>query len=421
MESITLAAPACLAGTVTLPGSKSITNRALLVAALAPGVSRISGALKSDDTRYMAAALGQLGVKIEEPDATTFVVHGRGGHFVESATPLFLGNAGTAVRFLAALAPLIIGKTVVTGDERMQHRPIGDLAAALSQLGAQVSLDSGCPPLTVVSTGRLTGRRVTVRGDISSQFVSALLMVLPYAAEETEIVLEGPLTSPGYTQITTSVMAAFGVTAFATATGWRVPIKKYQPTDFGVEPDASSATYFWGIEKLCDTTFEFPGAPRAWSQPDADSRTILEKFPAPFGVVDATNFPDAVPTLAVVAAFADGYTRFTGIRNLRVKECDRIAALATELNKLADGLAHEDGDELVIHGRRDLAETARRGVLIATYHDHRIALAFSLAALRISGLAIQNPACVSKSFPEFWEVLQNLGVKIAPQNELPTG
>jgi 3-phosphoshikimate 1-carboxyvinyltransferase len=406
-----------LAGSVQLPGSKSITNRALLLAALAEGKSEIRNALESDDSRFMSEGLGKFGVKIEKPEANIFEVWGNGGKFEESSEPIYLGNAGTATRFLTAASTLIIGETVITGNERMQHRPIQDLIDALEQLGAKIESNDGCPPLQIVSTGKLTGKTIKIRGDVSSQFVSALLMVLPYASEEIELKIEGDLASRGYVRITTAVMNAFGVIPFSIDEGYRVPIKNYSPTVFEVEPDASSATYFWAAKKLVPAAagIEIANAPKNWIQPDARSREIMERFPEPFGTVQGERFPDAVPTLAVLAAFAGGESRFTGIKNLRVKECDRIVAVVTELNKIKAGLAEEDGDDLIIHGDRDLAQNGK-GTEIETYNDHRIAMSFFLAGLKIPGIKIRNPDCVAKSFPNFWKVWENLGVKFKKIN-----
>ncbi len=400
-----------LVGSVALPGSKSITNRALLLAALAEGQSTITGALKSDDTKYMATGLGQLGVQITEPDATTFVVQGTGGHLSESTRPLDLGNAGTAVRFLTAAATLVVGETTITGSERMQSRPISDLTDALKQLSVKIETTDGSPPVQITSTGKLTGYSVKVRGDISSQYISALLMTLPYAADrETELLITGELTSKGYVDITTAVMAAFGVIPLtADYERFVLPKRHYSGTDYAVEPDASSATYFWAAEQLTGGEINLTNAPRAWIQPDAESRGVMERFPDPLGVVDGSRFPDAVPTLAVLAAFADGQSRFTGIGNLRVKECDRILAIVSELNKIKLGLAEEDGDDIVIHGDKNLATTGKPAT-ITTYDDHRIAMAFSLVGLRIPGITIQNPDCVAKSFPDYWQSLESLGV-----------
>lgn len=398
-----------LRGRVQLPGSKSITNRALLLAALAEGKSEIRNALESDDSRFMSEGLKQLGIHIDKPESNVFHVWGTGGKFEESAEPIYLGNAGTATRFLTAATALVIGETVITGDERMQNRPIQDLIDALQQLGVEIESNAGCPPLRIISTGKLTGDIVKIRGDVSSQYVSALLMTLPYASEDVELQLEGELASKGYVDTTTAVMSAFGIIPLQTDTGFKIPKKKYTPTVFDVEPDASSATYFWAAEKLLDQDIDIENAPNHWIQPDALSREIMEKFPEPFGTVDGSIFPDAVPTLAVLAAFAGGESRFTGIKNLRVKECDRIVAVATELNKIKPGIAEESEDSLTIHGDQDLATTGQ-GAEIETYNDHRIAMSFFLTGLKIPGIKIRNPDCVAKSFPNFFKVWERLGV-----------
>ena len=272
-----------LSGSVTLPGSKSITNRALLLAALADGESQITGALKSDDTKFMVEGLQKLGIQIGEPDDTTFVVQGRGGKLDESPEPLFLGNAGTATRFLTAAASLVVGETVITGNERMNKRPIEDLTSALAQLGVKVETNEGCPPVKIISTGKLTGQVVKIRGNVSSQFVSALLMLLPNAAEEIRLELDGRLTSKGYVDITTAVMAGFGVIPLSSDNGFKIPHKTYSATNFAVEPDASSATYFWAAEKLLSQMIEITNAPKMWIQPDAEAWEVMERFPEPFG------------------------------------------------------------------------------------------------------------------------------------------
>ncbi len=400
-----------LSGSVILPGSKSITNRALLLASLAEGKSEIRGALESDDSKFMSDGLRKFGVIIEQPETSIFEVWGNGGKFEEAKEAIYLGNAGTAVRFLTAAASLVIGETVITGDKRMQNRPIQDLVDALQQLGVKIDSNDGCPPLQIISTGKLTGSVITIRGNISSQFVSALLMILPNAAEEIQLRIKDELTSKGYIGITTAVMSAFGVMPLEIDNGFRIPHKKYSPTIFEVEPDASSATYFWAAERLLNQTIEISNAPKIWIQPDALSKEIMEKFPKPFGTIDGSKFPDAVPTLAVLAAFAGGESRFVGIKNLRVKECDRIVAVVTELNKIKTGLAEEDGNDLIIHGNLNLAETGQP-TEIETYNDHRIAMSFFLAGLKVPGIKIRNPNCVTKSFPNFFKVWENLGVKI---------
>lgn len=397
-----------LVGNVILPGSKSITNRALLLAALADGKSEIRGALKSDDTRYMAAGLRQLGITIDEPDATTFIVHGQNGKLTEATEPLTLGNAGTAVRFLTAAALLVNGTTTIDGNEWMRKRPIADLVDALRQLGAQVEFlgKENCPPLRITSGGKITGAAVKIHADVSSQFLSAILMIVPFAPRKLKIEIVGKLTSRGYIAITEKVMAAFGFES-ESCTG---ATSKYRATDFAVEPDASSATYFWAAEKLLNQKIELLNTPTNWIQPDAATAELINQFPHLPNEINGENFPDAIPTLAVLAAFSGREIRFTGIANLRVKECDRIAALALNLNKIKPELATEDGDDLIVFGDANLATNGKPAV-IETFDDHRIAMSFFLAGLKIPGIKIDKPDCVAKSFPQFWEAWEQLGVK----------
>ncbi|MFH1546554.1 MAG: 3-phosphoshikimate 1-carboxyvinyltransferase [Patescibacteria group bacterium] len=412
-----------LSGSVKLPGSKSITNRALLLAALADGESRISGALKSDDTKFMAAALRKLGIKIDEPDDTTFVVFGRNRKLTESSEPLFLGNAGTAVRFLTAAAILVNGKTTIDGDARMRERPIGDLVDALRQLGAKIEYlgKEGCPPLRIISDGKpKTTEEIKVRRDTSSQFLSAILMIQPFTNIKKVIAMaaieDKNLVSPGYVWITVKIMKTFGIELEENKSGLIFQTNKYSPQNFEVEADASSATYFLAAKKLLNQKIEISNLPEPWErnpnsiQPDTQTFEIIEKFPNLPSEINGINFPDAIPTLAVLAAFSGREIHFSGIANLRVKECDRIHALAVNLNKIKSGLAEEVGDDLIIFGDADLAQTGNPAE-IETFDDHRIAMSFFLAGLKIPGIKIDNPDCVAKSFPNFWEAWESLGVK----------
>jgi 3-phosphoshikimate 1-carboxyvinyltransferase len=397
---------------IQIPGSKSITNRALIIATFAKGNSLIQNALKSDDTRFMAKALKKLGVKITEPTSNSFFVQGTQGKFYQPKTKLFLGNAGTAVRFLTATACLVNGEVILDGDKRMQQRPITDLVNALKQLGIKIQYlkKTGCLPLKIISNGKLTATTIKIQGNISSQFISALLMILPFV-KNGEIMTLGKLASKGYIKITQQVMQSFGVRVFSTGRlTKKFKIKKqqnYQATNYLVEPDASSATYFWAAEKLLKQKIKILNAPKIWTQPDAKVQKIIQKFPNLPAKINGENFPDAIPTLAVLAAFTAGKTCFTGIANLRVKECDRISALATELNKIKPDLAEEKGDDLVIHGDSDLAKNGQ-AAKIETYQDHRIAMSFALVKLKIPKIKICNPKCVEKSFPEFFEVWKKL-------------
>lgn len=404
-----------LRGRVVPPGSKSITNRALLLAALAKGRSAISGALKSKDTTLMAAALRQMGVRIDEPDATSFIVTSA-GYLAAPAEPLFLGNAGTATRFLTAAAALVDGVVVVDGDEAMRKRPIGPLVTALKSLGIVASAPTGCPPVMIEGRGHFGAGRVEIDGGLSSQYVSALLMAAPFGDGPIDVALTGKdLDARGYVDLTVAAMRAFGAEVSAVDhTTWRVQPTGYRATDFVVEPDASAATYLWAAEALTGGAIDLGVPTEAFTQPDAAAAKIIKMFPRMPEVIDGSQMQDAVPTLAVLAAFNDTPVRFTGIGNLRVKETDRIRALSTELNRIRTGLAEEIGDDLLVHSDPRLADLGQRNVRtrIETYEDHRIAMSFALAGLRIGGIAILDPDCVGKTYPGYWDALRSLGVQL---------
>ncbi|GHA10857.1 3-phosphoshikimate 1-carboxyvinyltransferase [Devosia pacifica] len=412
-----------LVGRVTPPGSKSITNRALLLAALAEGTSRLSGALKSKDTDLMARALRQMGVTVEEPDETSFVVTSSGRLQVPAA-PLMLGNAGTATRFLTAAVATVDGEVVVDGDEHMRKRPIAPLVDALSKAGVDITSPSGCPPVTVRGTGSFASGRIEIDGGLSSQYVSALLMAAPLAGEAVEVALTGnDIGARGYVDLTLAAMRQFGAQVEEVAGGaWRVSPTGYRATDFQIEPDASAATYLWGAEVLTGGAIDIGVPAEAFTQPDAAAYAMLQQFPNMPAVIDGSQMQDAVPTLAVVAAFNNQPVRFVGIANLRVKECDRVSAIANELSRIQPGLCTEEGDDLVIASDPRLAETlANRNhrVRIETYADHRIAMAFALAGLRIPGIIILDPACAGKTYPGYWKMLQELGVRLEPAEPAP--
>lgn len=399
-----------LRGRVVLPGSKSITNRALLLAGLAAGTSHLTGALKSDDTRHMADALRAMGVAVSEPDETSFIVTGH-GRLAAPEAPVFLGNAGTATRFLTAAAANIEGVTRITGDAHMQRRPIQPLLDALGQIGVRTEAPTGCPPVTVHGTGGIPGGTVMVDAGLSSQYVSALLMAAAGARTATIVALRGnSIGARGYVDLTLAAMRRFGAHVTETAPGaWRVEPTGYQATDFAIEPDASAATYLWAAEILTAGRVDL-GLPAAdFTQPDAAAHALIAQFPHLPAVIEGSQMQDAVPTLAVLAAFNATNVRFTGIANLRVKECDRVRALSTELNRIRPGLAEEIGDDLLVHGDPALAGMQGQA-RIETYSDHRIAMAFALAGLKIGGLTILDPGCVAKTFPDYWAVLAGLGV-----------
>lgn len=401
-----------LRGRVAPPGSKSITNRALLLAALASGTSRLTGALKSDDTRYMAAALRAMGVGVEEPGETGFVVEGS-GRLQAPGEPLFLGNAGTATRFLTAAAATVDGMVVVDGDAHMRKRPIAPLVAALRSLGVDISAPTGCPPVTIHGRGRLRGGRVEVDAGLSSQYVSALLMMAPLSREPIDVALVGSeIGARGYIDLTVAAMQAFGAeVGRVDAASWRVSPTGYAAADFAIEPDASAATYLWAAEALTGGAIDLGVPAAAFTQPDARAYDVIRRFPHLPPVIEGSQMQDAVPTLAVLAAFNATPVRFTGIANLRVKECDRVSALATELSRIRPGLAVEEGDDLLVAADPALAG-ATLPARIETYADHRIAMSFALAGLRIHGITILDPGCVAKTWPGYWRALASLGVEL---------
>ena len=402
-----------LEGHVAPPGSKSITNRALLLAGLARGTSRLTGALKSDDTRHMAEALRRMGVGIDEPDPTGFVVAGT-GRLEAPDGPLFLGNAGTATRFLTAAVGIVDGSVVVDGDSHMRKRPIGPLVEALASLGVAAEAPTGCPPVTVQGRGRFTAGRVEIDAGLSSQYVSAVLMAAPLADGPVEVVLTGPdIGARGYVDLTVAAMRAFGAEVESRdAATWAVSPTRYRAADVHVEPDASAATYLWAAAALTGGTIDLGTPADAFTQPDARAKAVIDLFPHMPAEIDGSQMQDAVPTLAVLAAFNATPVRFTGIANLRVKECDRVHALATELDRLRSGLGREEGDDLLVASDPGLAGQSLP-TEIRTYADHRIAMSFALAGLKLRDVTILDPGCVAKTYPGYWDALAGLGVGLA--------
>jgi 3-phosphoshikimate 1-carboxyvinyltransferase len=411
-----------LHASVRVPGSKSITNRALLLAALAEGETRLQNALFSDDSRHFADSLQRLGFSLLlEENAQAMTIFGRGGKIPAPHADLFVGNAGTAARFLAAFLTLGRGEYTLDGDSRMRERPIGDLLAALAPLGAQVHpLRPGvviAPPLLIRADG-LPGGTTTLRGDISSQFLSALLMVAPYAQNPVEITLSTELNSKPYVEMTLAMMSHFGVTV--ERQGWErflVSPAHYQPrTAYTVESDASAASYFFAAPAICGGTVEVRDISRPALQGDIAFLEVLEQMGCTItetdsgiavsggdalrGVeVDMRDIPDTAQTLAAIAPFAQSPTRIRGIASARVKETDRISATCTELARLGVRV-EEYPDGMIIYPCNDIHPAA-----IQTYNDHRMAMSFALIGLRVPGLQILNPGCVSKTFPNFFETL----------------
>src|SRR3989442_2977446 len=425
-------------GTVKMPGSKSISNRVLLLAALSEGETRVEDLLDSDDTRVMLEALARLGVGIERQSDDSAVVHGVGGSFPVKSAELRLGNAGTAFRPLAAALALAGGEYRLSGAPRMHERPIGDLVDALRRLGARIEYSGteGFPPL-VVHAGRIrAGDKVRVRGDVSSQYLSALLMALPMTGTQTEIEVEGELISKPYVEITLNLMRRFGVEV--ERDGWKtftVPAKRYaSPGEIRIEGDASSASYFLAAGAISGLSggglVRVEGVGRASIRGDVGFAEVLERMGAAISMgedwiesaagaearargklkaldADLNHIPDAAMTAAVAALFADGPSTIRNIASWRVKETDRIAAMATELRKL--GAAVEEGGDSI----RVTPPAALKPATIATYDDHRIAMSFSLAALGGIKLRINDPGCVGKTFPEYFEVLASVSRRAA--------
>ncbi len=413
-------------GSVPLPGSKSISNRTLLLSALATGETRLSGVLDADDVDRMRNALVALGVRI---DATGVpgecIVHGVGGAFPEKSARLSLGNAGTAFRPLTAVLALEGGHYELTGAARMHERPIGELVDALRALGADVRYSGRerFPPLTIGPLPAATAAapdRVSVRGDVSSQFISALLMALPQvtarARRTATLDVVGKLISSPYVAITLNLMARFGVTVERDEwRSFRVPAgaRYASPGALQVEGDASAASYFLAAGVIGGGPVRVTGVGRQSIQGDVAVADVLSRMGGDirYGddwiearagralagtVVDCVAIPDAAMTLAIVALFARGQTTLTGIGSWRVKETDRIAAMATELAKL--GATVEAGADFL----RVVPPASLRPATIDTYDDHRMAMCFSLAALGGVSLRINDPDCVRKTFPEYF-------------------
>jgi 3-phosphoshikimate 1-carboxyvinyltransferase len=402
-----------LVGRAVIPGSKSITNRALLLAALAKGESRLSGALKSDDTRYMAEALRAMGVTVEEPDAERFTVTGDGRLRAPKA-PLFLGNAGTATRFLTAAVALAEGEVTVDGDPHMRKRPIAPLLDALAALGVEASAPTGCPPVTVQGRGRIAGGRVEIDANLSSQYVSALLMLAACAEGPVEVALRGAdIGARGYVDLTLAAMRRFGAEVEAlSASAWRVAPTGYRAADLEIEPDASAATYFWAAGAITGGEVGVGLPPEAFSQPDAHAQALIAAFPHMPAEIDGSQMQDAIPTLAALAVFNTTPVRFTNLANLRVKECDRLGGMATELSRVRPGLGIEQGDSLLVAADPALASPTAP-VRLMTYADHRMAMSLALLGLRLDNILIDDPACVAKTFPGYWDALAALGVEMA--------
>lgn len=415
---------------VEVPGSKSLTQRALIAAALADGESRLHGPLASEDTHYISTALRMMGIEIiggsEIDSSGPWIVKGRGGLIAAPGEDIFLGNNGTATRFLTSLAALGEGTFRITGEKRMEERPIKPLMEALGGWGCAIRSikGTGCPPLEIEATGLAGGKTLLPEGK-SSQYLSSLLLVAPYARKEAELEVGGMVPSRPYAEMTLAVMEAFGITASVddTFTRFTVPRGVYSAREYYIEGDASSASYFWASAAVTGGTVTVSNVPVKSLQGDTELVEILARMgckvdrsscgikvsgPSELkGIeVDMGNCPDVAPTLAVVASMARGKTVIRNISHLRIKECDRINAVATELSKL--GVKVEElPDSLIIHGRGS-GVCPEKQVEIETYKDHRIAMCFAVAGLVFPGITITGEECVAKSFPDFWERFEKL-------------
>jgi 3-phosphoshikimate 1-carboxyvinyltransferase len=399
-----------------------LTNRALLIAALADGTTHLSNALFSDDSRFFARALETLGfnISIDETNRAMSVT-GQAGKIPAHRAELYIGNAGTAARFLSAFLTLGDGTFILDGEPRMRERPIGDLVSALTQLGASVETSpSLCPPVKIIASG-LPGGSTAIAGDISSQFLSALLMVAPYARHPVEITLTTELNSKPYVDMTLAVMRDFGLEVrrenyhrFWVESGRYAPSASYP-----IESDASAASYFFTAPAICGGSVRVENISRKSLQGDiafvdvlarmgchvlesGDSITVTRNGDLQGVDVDMRDIPDTAQTLAAVAPFAQTPTLIRGIASARVKETDRVAATCAELSRLGVQI-EEHPDGMTIYPCRTIQPAD-----IQTYNDHRMAMAFALIGLRSPGVNILNPACVSKTFPEFFQTLETL-------------
>ena len=422
-DSLTLQPIARVDGTVNLPGSKSVSNRALLLAALANGTTRLTNLLDSDDVKHMLNALQALGVSYTlSADRTVCEVVGNGGPLcAEQPLELFLGNAGTAMRPLAAALCLGEQSVVLTGEPRMKERPIGHLVDALRQGGARIDYleQTDYPPLRL--NGGFTGGEVSVDGSVSSQFLTALLMTAPLAQNDTTITIKGELVSKPYIDITLHLMRCFGVDV-DNQHYQRFVVKgqqQYQsPGDYLVEGDASSASYFLAAAAIRGGTVRVTGIGRNSVQGDIRFADVLEKMGAVIewgddyiactrGALNAidmdmNHIPDAAMTIATTALFAEGTTLMRNIYNWRVKETDRLAAMATELRKV--GAEVEEGHDFI----RVTPPAQLQHADIGTYNDHRMAMCFSLVALSDTPVTILDPGCTAKTFPDYFQQLAKI-------------
>jgi 3-phosphoshikimate 1-carboxyvinyltransferase len=404
---------------VSVPGSKSYTHRMLIAAALSDGTCLIKNSLKSEDTIFTADALRQVGILIDEKN-NSLSVHGTKGRLKVCEEPIFLGNSGTSMRLLTGIVSIGQGVYTLTGSDRMCERPIQDLLDGLNQIGVLASSENnnGCPPIKVPG-GNITGDSVSINCEKSSQYLSSLLLLAPCTENGLEITVTGGLVSKPYVDLTIDIMSQFGIDV--RRDGYQKFYVKgkqiYKAGSYVVESDCSQAGYFWGAAAITGADIKVKGITKNTRQGDLRFSEVLEKMGCTVihdldGIrvkggslsaveADMADMPDMVPTLAVVAAFAKGKTVIKNVAHLKDKESDRLGSVAAELLKMGiDAKADDNG--LIVTGGKP------HGAQIETYNDHRMAMSFSLAGLKVPGIVIKDERCVDKSFPNFWEVFGNL-------------
>lgn len=404
---------------ITVPGSKSLTQRALIAAALAVGNSFIRHALVAEDTLHLISGLQAMGAGIESTD-DGYRVRGTAGAVTNNVKEIFLGYNGTALRFLTAMVCLGRGKYVLTGEKRLRERPVGALVGALQSMGVDISCNNNCPPVEIMANG-LNGGKITLKDIESSQYVSALLLCAPYTAKGIDLTLQGNIVSAPYIDLTISVMKDFGANIRETGNNqYSVNTGNlYSGREYFVEGDASSASYFFLAAALLKKAIRVSGISRQSKQGDIRWLNILEELGCKVLAgenwvevagtnltegnltFDLNDMPDMVPTLAILAAFRKGQTAITNVAHLRLKESNRLAAMVTELTRIGIEAA-ELPDGLMIKGGKPVA------AIIQTYNDHRIAMSFAIAGLVIPGMEISDRKCVDKSFPGFWKELKKI-------------
>lgn len=409
-----------VSGTIRPPGSKSITNRALIIAALAEGESVLTGVLDSQDTRVMITSLRRLGIDVShDADTCTCRIMGCGGHIQADRAELFVENSGTSIRFLTAMCALGVGHYTLDGIPRMRERPISDLVDALNALGGRVTAsESGCPPVEVNGI-RLPGGQASIAGNISSQYLSGLLMSSPYAQNPVSLVVDGELVSKPYVTMTLTMMESFGadVTWPDDLSRFDVASQKYQGREYDVEPDASAASYLFGVAAVTGGSITVTGLHQNALQGDVHFVSALEQMGCHVewgddritvtgaelrGVdIDMNAISDTAQTLATVAVFAEGPTTIRNVGHMRHKETDRVAAVVTELQRAGIRAEETDDGLRVYPGEPQPAD-------IETYDDHRMAMSFALLGLRAEGIRILDPGCTGKTYPRFFEDLAAL-------------